>query len=72
MSEEDVTRDAEIDADLAAFRAVNNGSLYPFRKKEFVAGFIAGRLSVYQTFVAECDAKVNAVFDSIPGLERVI
>ena len=71
MNEEEVKRNAESDAEIAAFRAVNDGSLYPFRKKEFIAGFIAGRLSEYQKFARACDARVNAIFDSVPGLERV-
>lgn len=32
-----------LDAELAATRAVNEGRIYPFHKKPFIAGFLEGR-----------------------------
>lgn len=38
-----------IDAELAAFKAVNDERIYPFRKQEFIKGFLEGRqIMTYQ------------------------
>ncbi len=35
----------QIDAETAAFLAVNEKRIYPFRSREFILGFMEGRLS---------------------------